>query len=127
MDVEFIQVLQDMIGDLSNAPEPIQIKMFSPDAALLSHWAPRVADAIGKVDGVVDLLNGIENTISGPARFSGLIRRSLRARASRQRKWPSMRPPSWRASLRPRPSSRKISPTPFACAIPRRTAVRWTT
>ena len=29
--------------------------------------APRVADAIGKVHGVVDVLNGIENTISGPA------------------------------------------------------------
>ena len=67
VDVEFVQVLQDMIGDLSNSPEPIQIKMFSPDAALLSQWAPRVADAIGKVEGVVDLLNGIDNTISGPA------------------------------------------------------------
>ncbi len=67
VDVEFIQVLQDMIGDLSNAPEPIQIKLFSPDAALLAQWAPRVADAIGKVDGVVDVLNGIDNTISGPA------------------------------------------------------------
>ncbi len=33
VDVEFIQVLQDMIGDLSNAPEPIQIKLFSPDAS----------------------------------------------------------------------------------------------
>ena len=30
IDVEFIQVLQDMIGDLSNAPEPVQIKLFSP-------------------------------------------------------------------------------------------------
>ena len=29
LDVEFTQVLQDMIGDLSNAPEPIQIKVFS--------------------------------------------------------------------------------------------------
>ena len=35
LDVEFTQVLQDMIGDLSNAPEPIQIKIFSTDAALL--------------------------------------------------------------------------------------------
>ena len=51
VDVEFIQVLQDMIGDLSNAPEPIQIKLFSPDAALLRQWAPRVGDAIGKVHG----------------------------------------------------------------------------
>ena len=29
------QVLQDMIGDLTSAPEPIQIKLFSPDAELL--------------------------------------------------------------------------------------------
>jgi CzcA family heavy metal efflux pump len=67
VDVEFIQVLQDMIGDLSNAPEPIQIKLFSPDAALLTEWAPRVADAISQINGVVDVLNGIDNTISGPA------------------------------------------------------------
>ncbi len=67
IDVEFIQVLQDMIGDLSNAPEPVQIKLFSPDPALLNQWAPRVADAIGKVPGVVDILNGIDNTISNPA------------------------------------------------------------
>ncbi len=67
VDVEFTQVLQDMIGDLSNAPEPIQIKLFSPDAPLLAEWAPRVGDAIAKVNGVVDVLNGIDNTISGPA------------------------------------------------------------
>jgi CzcA family heavy metal efflux pump len=67
IDVEFIQTLQDMIGDLTNAPEPIQIKLFSPDAALLEQWAPKVGDAIGKVPGVVDVLNGIDNTISGPA------------------------------------------------------------
>ena len=67
LDVEFIQQLQDMIGDLTSAPEPIQIKLYSPDAALLQQWAPKVADAIQKIPGVVDLLNGIDNTISGPA------------------------------------------------------------
>lgn len=67
LDVEFIQVLQDMIGDLSNAPEPIQIKIFSPDEALLSQLGPRIGDAIGKIPGVVDVQNGIENTVSGPA------------------------------------------------------------
>ncbi len=66
-DVEFVQVLQDMIGDLTSAPEPIVIKLFSPDAKLLSATAPRVADAIQKVPHVVDVLDGIENTISGPA------------------------------------------------------------
>ena len=67
LDVEFIQVLQDMIGDLTSAPEPIQIKLFSQDPALLEDWAPKVADRISKVEGVVDVLNGIDNTISGPA------------------------------------------------------------
>ena len=67
INVEFVQVLQDMIGDLSNAPEPVQIKLFSPDAALLHEWAPRVAAATAKVPGVVDILNGIDNTISNPA------------------------------------------------------------
>jgi multidrug efflux pump subunit AcrB len=67
VEVEFTQVLQDMIGDLTSAPEPIQIKLFSQDPKQLEEWAPRVADAIHKIDGVVDMRNGIENTISGPA------------------------------------------------------------
>jgi multidrug efflux pump subunit AcrB len=67
LDIEFVQVLQDMIGDLTSAPEPIQIKLFSQDPKQLEEWAPRVAGAIGKIKGVVDILNGIENTISGPA------------------------------------------------------------
>ena len=64
---EFVQVLQDMIGDLTSEPEPVQIKLFSQDPALLQTWSPKVADAIRKLPGVVDVLDGIENTISGPA------------------------------------------------------------
>jgi multidrug efflux pump subunit AcrB len=41
--------------------------MFSQDPTILAESAPRVAEAIQKVPGVVDVLNGIENTISGPA------------------------------------------------------------
>jgi multidrug efflux pump subunit AcrB len=75
LDVEFTQVLQDMIGDLTSAPEPIQIKLFSEDPKLLQGWAEKVGDAIApdektgtqKIRGVVDVLNGIDNTISGPA------------------------------------------------------------
>ena len=67
LDVDFIQVLQDMIGDLTSAPQPIEIKLFSQDPKQLEAWAPKVADAIGKIKGVVDILNGIDNTISGPA------------------------------------------------------------
>jgi CzcA family heavy metal efflux pump len=67
LDVEFTQVLQDMIGDLSNSPEPVQIKVFSDDPQLLAQLGPRIGDAIGKIPGVVDVEDGIENTISGPA------------------------------------------------------------
>jgi multidrug efflux pump subunit AcrB len=67
LDIEFTQVLQDMIGDLSNAPEPIQIKIFANDAAVLEQLGPRVGDAISGIHGVVDVENGIDNTISGPA------------------------------------------------------------
>ncbi|HUI54875.1 MAG TPA: efflux RND transporter permease subunit [Bryobacteraceae bacterium] len=67
LDVEFPQLLQDMIGDLTSAPEPVVIKLFSQDPALLERWATSVGDTIKKIPGVVDVLNGIENTISGPA------------------------------------------------------------
>jgi CzcA family heavy metal efflux pump len=64
--VEFVQLLQDMIGDLTSQPEPIVIKLFAQDGNLLNATAPRVADAISKAPGVVDVLNGVENTVSGP-------------------------------------------------------------
>jgi CzcA family heavy metal efflux pump len=67
LDVEFVQLLQDMINDLSNAPEDIQIKLFSPDEGTLTQLGPRVADAIEKINGVVDVKNGVEDTLSGPA------------------------------------------------------------
>ncbi len=67
LDIEFTQVLQDMIGDLTSAPEPCIIKLFSNDPDALRKWAPETAKAIGKIHGVVDILDGIENTISGPA------------------------------------------------------------
>ncbi len=68
LDVEFPQLLQDMIGDLTSAPEPVVIKLFSRrPAKCWRQWAPRVGDAIKKIPGVVDVLDGIENTISGPA------------------------------------------------------------
>jgi CzcA family heavy metal efflux pump len=67
LDVEFPQLLQDMIGDLTSAPQPIVIKLFSEDAELLRRWAPLVASAIKKQPGVVDVEDGIDNTTSGTA------------------------------------------------------------
>ncbi|HVB33145.1 MAG TPA: efflux RND transporter permease subunit [Patescibacteria group bacterium] len=72
VSVDYVQKLQDMIGDLTNAPQPIYIMMFSPNAQLLNQWAPKVADAIGNITvggkhPVVDIDNGIDSTTSGPA------------------------------------------------------------
>jgi multidrug efflux pump subunit AcrB len=72
LDIEFVQVLQDMIGDLTGAPEPVVVKLFSPDPELLSTWAPQVAEALEKVKiggatPIVDVENGIDNHTSGPA------------------------------------------------------------
>jgi multidrug efflux pump subunit AcrB len=67
LDVEFTQVLQDNIGDLSNSPEPIQVKLFSQDGDLLHQLGPKVQAAIAAIPGIVDTQNGVDNTLSGPA------------------------------------------------------------
>ncbi len=82
-----------MIGDLSNAPEPIQIKIFRRRSRrCCTQLGPRVGDAIGKINGVVDVENGIENTISGPAtNFQVNPGRCRAASASRRPKSPRTR------------------------------------
>ncbi len=67
LDVEFPQLLQDMIGDLTGSPEPMEIKLFSQDPALLKVWGPKVANKVKKIEGVDEVKDGIESTISGPA------------------------------------------------------------
>ncbi len=67
LDTDFPQVLQDMIGDLTSSPDPVEIKLYSENIPLLKQWAPKVADAIKAIPVVKDVKNGIENTISGPA------------------------------------------------------------
>jgi CzcA family heavy metal efflux pump len=65
LDIEFLGILPDVIGDLQGNPEPIEVKLFSEDAAALQAKADEVETAIKKVTGVVDTLNGV--VISGPA------------------------------------------------------------
>ena len=80
LDTDFTQILQDMIGDLSSSPDPIEIKLFSENVNLLSQWAPKVGDAIKAIPAVKDVKNGIENTISGPA-ITFSINQTVAARA----------------------------------------------
>jgi CzcA family heavy metal efflux pump len=65
LEVEFVGIVPDVIGDLQGAPEPIEIKLFSEDAAALNAKADEVETAIKKVHGVVDTKNGV--VVSGPA------------------------------------------------------------
>ncbi|HEV3200012.1 MAG TPA: efflux RND transporter permease subunit, partial [Bryobacteraceae bacterium] len=66
VDLDFPEMLQDQIGDLTSSPKPAVIKLFAQDADLLSKWAISVGDNMKKVPGVVDVV-GLEDTISGPA------------------------------------------------------------
>ncbi len=58
-EIELAQLMEDLIGDLTAVPQPIEIKLYSDDGDLLRNLAPSVADAIGKIPGVVDVKNGI--------------------------------------------------------------------
>jgi CzcA family heavy metal efflux pump len=63
--VEFPGILSDLIGDLVSSPSPVEIRLFSEDAPALQRTAKEVATSIAKVNGVVDVFNGI--VVSGPA------------------------------------------------------------
>lgn len=65
LEVEFVGILPDVIGDLEGNPEPIEVKLFSEDATALQAEAAEVETAIKKVHGVVDTKDGV--VISGPA------------------------------------------------------------
>ncbi|MGC1548282.1 MAG: efflux RND transporter permease subunit [Rhodanobacter sp.] len=59
LDIELAQLMEDLIGDLTEVPQPIEVKLYSDDPQQLSDTAKKIAAVIGKVGGVVDVLNGI--------------------------------------------------------------------
>jgi multidrug efflux pump subunit AcrB len=54
VDVEFVQILQDMLGDLEGSPEPVEIKIFGADGDELVRIADELAPKIEKIEGLVD-------------------------------------------------------------------------
>ncbi|HEV7799077.1 MAG TPA: efflux RND transporter permease subunit [Pyrinomonadaceae bacterium] len=65
LQIEFVGILSDLIGDLTSSPAPIEIRLFSEDTAALDATATLVEESIKKVPGVVDTFNGV--VVSGPA------------------------------------------------------------
>ncbi len=57
--IEFVQMLQDMIGDLSGNPNPVEIKLFGGDAAALEQAARSVDSLIARIPGIVDNFDGV--------------------------------------------------------------------
>ncbi len=55
IEIELAQLMEDLIGDLTAVPQPIQIKLFADDPAKLAPQAEKIAEAIGKIDGVVEI------------------------------------------------------------------------
>ncbi|MEO6223888.1 MAG: efflux RND transporter permease subunit, partial [Vicinamibacterales bacterium] len=55
-EIEFLQLLQDMLGDLEGNPDPIEVKIFGDDPATLAGIAEQVEPLLEKIDGVVDVV-----------------------------------------------------------------------
>jgi len=61
---EFGQLVEDNIGDLIAVPQPIEIKLFGEDRAVLEARAHQVAALLDGIRGVVDIDPGV--VVSGP-------------------------------------------------------------
>jgi CzcA family heavy metal efflux pump len=59
VQVELAQLMEDLIGDLTAVPQPIEIKLYSTDPSVLIPEARKIADAISKVTGVVAVKDGV--------------------------------------------------------------------
>ncbi len=70
---DFPGILTDLIGDLQMEPDPIGIKLFSPDLEWLKKTAPRLESEIKSIAGVVDTFDGLTET--GPS-VNVLVRRA---------------------------------------------------
>nr|WP_232474006.1 efflux RND transporter permease subunit [Sphingomonas sp. MA1305] len=60
VQVEVAQLMEDLIGDLTAVPQPIEIKLFAADPTVLTDQARKVADVIDKVAGVVEVKDGVQ-------------------------------------------------------------------
>lgn len=59
LSVEMAQLMEDLIGDLTAVPQPVEVKLFADRPELLAKAAQQVAARIGKIGGVVDVKNGV--------------------------------------------------------------------
>jgi CzcA family heavy metal efflux pump len=56
VEIEFVQLLQDMLGDLEGNPEPIEVKILGDDPDRLAELAEPVEEMMNGIEGVVDVV-----------------------------------------------------------------------
>ncbi|HUK63159.1 MAG TPA: efflux RND transporter permease subunit, partial [Dongiaceae bacterium] len=64
LQVEFGQLVEDVIGDLTTTPQPIELRIFGEDRRVTEQRAAEAAALIARVNGVVDVKSGV--VVSGP-------------------------------------------------------------
>jgi multidrug efflux pump subunit AcrB len=65
VEVETAQLMEDLIGDLTAVPQPIEVKLYGDDKAALRATAKQVADRLTHTDGLVEVQSGVR--IAGDA------------------------------------------------------------
>lgn len=59
LQIETTQLMGDVIGDLTAVPQPIEVKLFSDNPTVLKQSALRVGNAVSRISGVVEVVNGL--------------------------------------------------------------------
>ena len=59
MRVEFVQILSDVLDDLSGAGSPVEVKLFGSELQTLETYATKLGEKIGKIEGLADFYSGI--------------------------------------------------------------------
>ncbi|MEP6778767.1 MAG: efflux RND transporter permease subunit, partial [Gemmatimonadaceae bacterium] len=57
--VEYVQILSDVLDDLSGASKPMEIKLFGADLPALDAYAAKLSPKVEKVDGLADFFGGL--------------------------------------------------------------------
>lgn len=65
VEVETAQLMEDLIGDLTAVPQPIEVKLYGDDEIALRATATQVADKLAHTEGLVEVQSGVR--IAGDA------------------------------------------------------------
>ena len=59
LEIELAQLMEDLIGDLTAVPQPIEVKLFGVGGEELRNEAAKVASAVAAIPNVVDVKSGV--------------------------------------------------------------------